>query len=300
MIEKKNGMVLLWTAIVVVLAGLGLVMTATAYNFPEELPGNYGLTNMTDDGEVAKASYENANGYEVVVSLTRCNAMDVYEEGKQNRAVYSDKIDGVEYTRLVSFRPTVGFMWIYDNETVGLLHVPRNNPYDDVGKIIIAMQTPKPTLQGFEDITPTMSNLGVMYDSETKYYVDEDTVTIYEYSIPYKDIRDDLSHNCEQVSFSNIRDVEVLIGKSLQRWSEIPEEWYLCAWGNETHTYIGWLPPTDVKHASVYGYGPVSEVTLEGLAEMTVERTPTPPGFEAIFAIAGLLAIAYLVQRIKK
>jgi len=37
---------------------------------------------------------------------------------------------------------------------------------------------------------------------------------------------------------------------------------------------------------------------------VTIEAAPTPtpeePGFEAVFAIAGLLAVAYLVLRIKK
>ncbi|KAF5434711.1 hypothetical protein C5S35_13360, partial [Candidatus Methanophagaceae archaeon] len=38
--------------------------------------------------------------------------------------------------------------------------------------------------------------------------------------------------------------------------------------------------------------------TIPPLEEPT--PTPTPPGFEAVFAIAGLLAVAYLVQRRKK
>ncbi|MEA3343036.1 MAG: PGF-CTERM sorting domain-containing protein [archaeon] len=271
-------------------------MTTTAY-FPEELPGNYSLTNMTD-GEVAKASYENANGCEVVVSLSRgINATDAYEEEKKMRGKYSEIIDGTEYTRLTSFRPTVGFLWICDNETLGILHIQRSDPYVDVEKIIIAMQAPKPTSTP-QEFKERFDIVGVMYDSETEFFVDGDTVRIYEYSIPYSNVRDDVAHNCEQVSFNDIRGVEVLTGKALHRWNETPEDWWLCAWGNETHTYMGSLPPKDVKHASVYGSGPVSEVTLEGLVEMTVERST--PGFEAVFAIAGMLAVAYLVHRRKR
>jgi len=52
------------------------------------------------------------------------------------------------------------------------------------------------------------------------------------------------------------------------------------------------------------GDGYTDTVTVEILAEVpvatakpTAEPTPEPPGFEAVFGIAGLLAIAYLVLR---
>jgi PGF-CTERM protein len=40
--------------------------------------------------------------------------------------------------------------------------------------------------------------------------------------------------------------------------------------------------------------------TVKPTVEPTVELTPEPPGFEAVFAIAGMLAIAYLVLRRRK
>lgn len=56
------------------------------------------------------------------------------------------------------------------------------------------------------------------------------------------------------------------------------------------------------------GDGHTDTVTVEILEEMLeatppAEPTPTPteePGFEAVFAIAGLLSIAYLVLRRRK
>jgi PGF-CTERM protein len=53
-------------------------------------------------------------------------------------------------------------------------------------------------------------------------------------------------------------------------------------------------PPTEVT--------PPAEVTPtpEESPEVPPEETPKPPGFEAVFAIAGLLAVAYLVLRRKK
>jgi len=42
---------------------------------------------------------------------------------------------------------------------------------------------------------------------------------------------------------------------------------------------------------------PTAVPTAKPTAEPTAEPTPEPPGFEAVFAIAGLLAIAYLVLR---
>jgi PGF-CTERM protein len=43
----------------------------------------------------------------------------------------------------------------------------------------------------------------------------------------------------------------------------------------------------------------LAKEAAEKLAEKAAEATPEPPGFEAIFAIAGLLAVAYLVHRRK-
>jgi PGF-CTERM protein len=45
---------------------------------------------------------------------------------------------------------------------------------------------------------------------------------------------------------------------------------------------------------------PTPEVTPTPVPTPVVTPTPTPPGFEAVLAIAGLLAIAYLVLRRKK
>ena len=45
---------------------------------------------------------------------------------------------------------------------------------------------------------------------------------------------------------------------------------------------------------------PVPTVAPTATPEPTAEPTPEPPGFEAVFAIAGLLAIAYLVLRRRK
>jgi PGF-CTERM protein len=43
----------------------------------------------------------------------------------------------------------------------------------------------------------------------------------------------------------------------------------------------------------------IEEITATPVPTPTPEPTPKPPGFEAIFAIAGLLAVAYLVHRRK-
>ena len=54
--------------------------------------------------------------------------------------------------------------------------------------------------------------------------------------------------------------------------------------------------PTAVPTAAPTA-APTAVPTPEPTAEPTAEPTPEPPGFEAVFAIAGMLAIAYLVVR---
>ena len=57
--------------------------------------------------------------------------------------------------------------------------------------------------------------------------------------------------------------------------------------------YAAWEEPVGHCHGHVWWAMPLPSPS----PEVTPVATPTPPGFEAIFAIAGILAVAYLVLR---
>ncbi|NQE04321.1 hypothetical protein C5S32_00485 [ANME-1 cluster archaeon GoMg1] len=57
--------------------------------------------------------------------------------------------------------------------------------------------------------------------------------------------------------------------------------------------YAAWEEPVGHCHGHVWWAMPLPLPS----PEVTPVATPTPPGFEAIFAIAGILAVAYLVLR---
>jgi PGF-CTERM protein len=67
----------------------------------------------------------------------------------------------------------------------------------------------------------------------------------------------------------------------------------------EIVTAVPTVAPT-VAPTAAPTVAPTAVPTVEPTAEPTAEPTPEPPGFEAVFAIAGMLAIAYLVLRKKK
>ncbi|MCK4732628.1 MAG: PT domain-containing protein, partial [Methanophagales archaeon] len=64
----------------------------------------------------------------------------------------------------------------------------------------------------------------------------------------------------------------------------------------EIVTAVPTVAPT-VAPTAAPTVAPTAVPTVEPTAEPTAEPTPEPPGFEAVFAIAGMLAIAYLVLR---
>jgi len=68
---------------------------------------------------------------------------------------------------------------------------------------------------------------------------------------------------------------------------------------NDLNDYPGAAAPTPTPTAA-----PTAAPTVPPTAAPTAAPTPTPteevPGFGAVFAIGGLLAIAYLVLRRKK
>ena len=59
--------------------------------------------------------------------------------------------------------------------------------------------------------------------------------------------------------------------------------------------YEAWQHPVGHCHGHVWWAMPVP--SFSPTSEVTPVATPTPPGFEAIFAITSLLAVAYLVVR---
>jgi PGF-CTERM protein len=69
---------------------------------------------------------------------------------------------------------------------------------------------------------------------------------------------------------------------------------YTWAVGTPTVTAVGTPGKTPLANATVTT-PPVNATTTAAAA-----TTPTEPGFEAIYAIAGLLAVAFLVLRQRK
>ena len=61
--------------------------------------------------------------------------------------------------------------------------------------------------------------------------------------------------------------------------------------------YEAWQQPVGHCHGHVWWTMPVPLPSPSPTLEVTPVATPTPPGFEAIFAIASILAVAYLVLR---
>ncbi len=112
--------------------------------------------------------------------------------------------------------------------------------------------------------------------------------------------------NDDDISLKEDGTTEILDGRFLVRVNEHGD---LAAVAKEIN--IGGVTPTEAPTE-----GPTEEVTeeptnvtavepgvpTEGPTEVATEEVPTPepteePGFEAVFAVAGLLAVAYLVLR---
>jgi PGF-CTERM protein len=53
------------------------------------------------------------------------------------------------------------------------------------------------------------------------------------------------------------------------------------------------------KYESYSGLGGAPETPTEGIPEIPTGKKGRIPGFEAVFAVAGLLAVAYVLRRKK-
>ena len=163
MIDKK-GKVIVWTAIAVVL--VGLVMTTAAYPFPTKLPGNFCLVNTSlEFGSVpyggdymvsrsyVKPDYVatererqiSLDGSKIrVILVLGVNASEIYYRKKECYGFFTEEIDGIELTHLISFRSTRGIIWVHNNETLAMLCIPMGRreyrEYIDIPEIISEMQ----------------------------------------------------------------------------------------------------------------------------------------------------------------
>ena len=63
------------------------------------------------------------------------------------------------------------------------------------------------------------------------------------------------------------------------------------------HGHVWWTMPVPSPSPVTPAPSHSPAVSPTPTPEVTPVATPTPPGFEAIFAIAGILAVAYLVLR---